>query len=156
MHLYSERESQNGSHFFIKSNTECQYLLLIKSTEEEYEVDFLENHIQNAILNKFTIDNFPKFCECDELILTIRKIIFNHVKNNDVVVKIEFEQNNSRRKIIDKYFKDRPSYINGLTHIVNGNAVYYFFSNKNIDSADLIKSLVSEFNPPEDKNDEEE
>ncbi len=113
MHSYQVNESQNGSHFFIQTPNECRYLLVIESTEEEYVVDYLDSNIQNTFISRFTLDNCPNYPESDELFKTIRHIIYNHINNNNVIVKIELDKSKSRKDLITKYFNERPEQVIG-------------------------------------------
>ena len=146
MHAYKRTESQDGSHFFIQTPNECRYLFEISKTEEEYFEEFLDDHIYNTFISRFTLNLKPTFIETEELCKTIRHIVFNYASNNDVVIKIEVDKDHSRTNLIQKYFNQKPDHIDGLTHVVNGSRVYYFFSSLRINSTSLIASLVKEFN----------
>ncbi len=155
MHSYHTEESHEGSLFFIQTPQEGKYLFRIDNIFEEYIEDYLEENVQNSYLHGFTLEPRPKHNECYELFETIRHIIFNHVSNHDTVVKIEIDKEKGRREFILRLFKDRPDHIEGVTHVVNGITIYYFFSNLRIESTQLIKSLVKEFSSDEESEEEE-
>lgn len=155
MHSYHMDESQEGSHFFIQTPQEGKYLFRIDNLFEEYSEEYLEENIQNTYLHGFTLQPRPKFNECYELFETIRHIIFNHVSNHDKIVKIEIDKKDGRRELILRLFRERPDHIEGVTHIVDGITIYYFFSNLRIESTDLLKSLVKEFSSESDNEEEE-
>jgi hypothetical protein len=156
MHSYHTEESQNGSLFFIQTPQDSKYLFRIDNSSEEYLEDYLEDYIQNSYLHGFTVAPKPKFMECCELFETIRHIIFNHVSNHNKIVKIEMDKGLNRKDFVLKFFKNRPDHIKGLTHVVNGITIYYFFSSHRIESTELIASLIKEFSIGNDNEDEEE
>lgn len=154
MHSYKEQESHLGSRFFIQSSTENRYLFSVEKTEEEYCEEFLEIHIRNTYLVRFTtFDDLPGYTESNELCNTIKYIIFDYLEKNKSIVKIEIDHRCTDRKdLIKKFYNEnRPNHIKGLSHLVNGITVYYFFNKNYIDSDDVIAALVKEFSV-EDNN----
>ena len=145
MFSYNHSESQEGSHFFIQSKAEHQYVFYINHSFEDYDSEYLDEKVKTTYLQKFILDPKPTFGQCCELFETVGQIIFNYINSNNSVVKIELENQKSRKDVIDRFFKNKPANVTGLTHVVDGIKVYYFFNNNLIASDKLIASLISEF-----------
>jgi hypothetical protein len=152
MYSYIHNENPEGSHFFIQSKKEHKFLFSINHSFEEYEDEYLEEKVKTTYLQNFVVTPKPTFCASCELFETVGQIIFNHINSDNIVVKIELENQKARKDIIDRFFKDKPENVIGLTHVVDGNKVYYFFNKTLVASDKLIASLISEFGGNDNTN----
>lgn len=158
MHNYTTQESRKGSLSFIKSNYDNIYMFNIENTEEEYENDFLDDYIYNAILQRCNKPvEEPKFLESYSLSKTCQKIIFDILDTEKKIIKIEVKSKSTKttkyiRRLLINHFWNKPrnSKIKGLTHSINGNTIYYLYNSELIDTDQLIASITKEFQSEED------
>lgn len=60
MYKYKSTESQDGSHFFVKTPSGCLLRVSLFRPDEDYKNEYLEKHVTHLIVKKCNSDTIPK------------------------------------------------------------------------------------------------
>ncbi len=144
MYNYKSHESQDGSHFFIKTQNDGIVRVSLFNPNEDYANQFLEKNTQHLIVYNYT-DTTLSYSEGVSVCETISKIVYDHLAYNERVIKIEVKPSCGKDNHIKRFLDDRPDDVKGYVLQTDEHSIYYIFNKNKIDATDLLYNLNQEY-----------
>lgn len=145
MFRYKSSESHDGSHFFVKTPSDCIYQISLKKPDEEYLSEYFESHIRHLYIISATDSTIPH-SEKIELLETISHIVYTFLTQNEAIVKVEIRANCGKDQSLNRYIAGSPPLIDAIAWSVEPeNSLYFIFDTNNISFSDVLENIIDEY-----------
>lgn len=138
-------ESQDGSHFFVKTPNDVLIRVSLFKPNEDYLSEYLEEKVRHLLISNSCNEKLTHE-EAKGIFDTIALIVSEYLAYNECVVKIEVNPNCGKsfriRKMLDMKHDDVKVFIKENEEECSA---YYLYNRLKIEGTELLSELVDEY-----------